>query len=360
MYKSGTKMYEAKGTLCGRCGHVHVKGTPCPRPFKEAAETTAKYDDAPELEGGQTKLPDNLQKAIINKMKKKIKEAGTYGGGKALDDLKKDPDYGTLSSQGKLDAEKKLATGGTVTIGESTDFFEDTLDDDRFVDVSGPSVEGAIIGILDDFEGRLKDIPEESRQKALRAIKEYWIEYIMDWTPNLIVPNRPAVTEGKKALTENHHYDYEGQMAKAQLISIIKNAKSLYDCIDDRTQLKSWVQSKLTKAEDYIDGVRTYLDGEAVSTTAPLMHNGELVHDDEGSMLKIGDVVKGADGRIYQAAYSYSDAKPFLTPFDLKNRKPTNLRERHYFDTVNEGEMSPVKKMVKVMEYSATKGGFVR
>jgi hypothetical protein len=26
---------EKKATLCGRCGHTHVKGTPCPRPFKE-------------------------------------------------------------------------------------------------------------------------------------------------------------------------------------------------------------------------------------------------------------------------------------------------------------------------------------
>ena len=29
------ELTEKKGTLCGRCGHVHVKGTPCPRPFKE-------------------------------------------------------------------------------------------------------------------------------------------------------------------------------------------------------------------------------------------------------------------------------------------------------------------------------------
>ena len=26
---------EKKATHCGRCGHTHVKGTPCPRPFKE-------------------------------------------------------------------------------------------------------------------------------------------------------------------------------------------------------------------------------------------------------------------------------------------------------------------------------------
>ena len=32
------ELTEKKGTLCGRCGHVHVKGTPCPRPFKEGAK----------------------------------------------------------------------------------------------------------------------------------------------------------------------------------------------------------------------------------------------------------------------------------------------------------------------------------
>jgi len=26
-------MVEAKGTCCGKCGHVHVKGTSCPKPF---------------------------------------------------------------------------------------------------------------------------------------------------------------------------------------------------------------------------------------------------------------------------------------------------------------------------------------
>lgn len=40
-----------KATYCGRCGHTHVKGTPCPRPFKESIEeaenTTLKPKDVP-------------------------------------------------------------------------------------------------------------------------------------------------------------------------------------------------------------------------------------------------------------------------------------------------------------------------
>jgi hypothetical protein len=48
---------EKKATYCGRCGHTHVKGTPCPRPFKEGVvdETTkhvdGKYVNYPEKGG---------------------------------------------------------------------------------------------------------------------------------------------------------------------------------------------------------------------------------------------------------------------------------------------------------------------
>jgi hypothetical protein len=156
---------------------------------------------------------------------------------------------------------------------------------------------------------------------------------------------------------ESAHRDELIDLAKDY--SIVKNAKDLFDSMDDNTQLKAWIQSKLSKAEDYISSVRTYLDGESLTTTTPLVHNGEPVRDDEGAALNIGDVVKAADGKIYQVVFSYSEGKPFLTPFDLKRRKPMNLRERHYFDNVSE-EMNKTLKMSKVMEYTATKGGFMR
>ena len=259
--KETNNLTEKKGTLCGRCGHVHVKGTPCPRPFKEEAEMTAKYDDAPELKGGQKRLPDMLQKAIVANVLGKIKE---------------------------------------TVVTDNADEAEEIANS--------------------DIEVKL-------------------------------VP--------KGSIKEGMHADYEGKMAKAQLISIVKNAKDLFDSMDDSTQLKAWIQSKLSKAEDYISSVRTYLDGESLTTTTPLIHNSEPVRDDEGAALNIGDVVKAADGKIYQVIFSYSEGKPFLTPFDLKRRKPVNLRERHYFDNVSE-EMNKTLKMSKVMEYTATKGGFMR
>jgi len=35
LYVDKNALLEAKKTLCGRCGHRHVKGTKCPRPFKK-------------------------------------------------------------------------------------------------------------------------------------------------------------------------------------------------------------------------------------------------------------------------------------------------------------------------------------
>lgn len=58
--------------------------------------------------------------------------------------------------------------------------------------------------------------------------------------------------------------DFEGGMAKSQLISIVKNARELYNMMDEKTQLEGWVQSKITIAEDYLQALVTYLQGEQI------------------------------------------------------------------------------------------------
>jgi hypothetical protein len=56
--------------------------------------------------------------------------------------------------------------------------------------------------------------------------------------------------------------DDESDMAKSQLKSIQSNASKLMSMIGDKEQLDAWVQSKLTKAEDYLNSVEGYLAGE--------------------------------------------------------------------------------------------------
>ena len=54
--------------------------------------------------------------------------------------------------------------------------------------------------------------------------------------------------------------DYEGGMAKSQMLKMKKYAVALCDMIEDESQLESWVQAKLTKASDYMSAVYHYLD----------------------------------------------------------------------------------------------------
>jgi len=54
--------------------------------------------------------------------------------------------------------------------------------------------------------------------------------------------------------------DYEGGMAKSQMLKMKKYVLALSNMIEDESQLESWVQAKLTKASDYMSSVYHYLD----------------------------------------------------------------------------------------------------
>jgi hypothetical protein len=58
------------------------------------------------------------------------------------------------------------------------DFFDDTMDHDAYVDVSGPAVEMSIDDLINDFKDRIEGIPQQHRIVAGRAIKNLWIEKI--------------------------------------------------------------------------------------------------------------------------------------------------------------------------------------
>jgi hypothetical protein len=60
--------------------------------------------------------------------------------------------------------------------------------------------------------------------------------------------------------------DYEGEMAKSELYRIIENAEELFQMLDDDTQLEGWVQSKITKAADYLNSVTQYLKYQSVKS----------------------------------------------------------------------------------------------
>ena len=79
--------------------------------------------------------------------------------------------------------------------------------------------------------------------------------------------------------------DYEGSMAKSQMLKMKKYAFALCDMIDDETQLEAWVQAKLTKASDYMSSVYHYLDYQRTKNVNEAI--GDVIPDGEWQKLDI-------------------------------------------------------------------------
>lgn len=78
--------------------------------------------------------------------------------------------------------------------------------------------------------------------------------------------------------------DHEVEMAKADLYQSMKNAKSVFELIKDRSEdegLEGWVQEKIIKAADYLNTVREYLEGKRVAEMTGGVIAGGVAFEDE-------------------------------------------------------------------------------
>jgi hypothetical protein len=119
-------------------------------------------------------------------------------------------------------------------------------------------------------DGKLSDY-EEKRGKAIaKNIKEQPI------VPN---PTGPNMSFDAEDLEEDDwkQPDDESDMAHSQLRAVKDLSDKLCNMIDDGEQLDAWVQSKLTKAEDYLNSVYRYLAGEEEEDMddMPSMHSSD-------------------------------------------------------------------------------------
>jgi len=101
-----------------------------------------------------------------------------------------------------------------------------------------------------------------------------------------------SVSEEIKDTADVGEYDYEGDMAKSQLRSIMANSKRMHDMLEENTNLPEWVQSKITLAEDYISTASNYMQGEM---------NEEAEQIDELKKSTLKSYVKKASGEMKKA-----------------------------------------------------------
>ena len=71
-----------------------------------------------------------------------------------------------------------------------------------------------------------------------------------------------GVWNGNKIIEKNHE-DHEYEMIRSQMKTTKKSADRIHKKVKKgEGNIKAWVQSKITKATDYLDGVADYLDNK--------------------------------------------------------------------------------------------------
>ena len=100
-------------------------------------------------------------------------------------------------------------------------------------------------------------------------------------------------------------YDQEGDMAKTQLKTIIRNSEQMMNILSDDENMPEWVQNKITKASDYITSAYNYMasedDGdkmdEEMDPTKHVSKKGDMycVYNKDGEEVAKFDNKKDAD-----------------------------------------------------------------
>jgi hypothetical protein len=75
-------------------------------------------------------------------------------------------------------------------------------------------------------------------------------------------PQVAAVLKRQNEAKDPGEYDNEGEMAKTQLKSILRDAEHMIEMFDDEENLPEWVQNKITKAQDYLQSAHSYMMGQ--------------------------------------------------------------------------------------------------
>ena len=203
---------------------------------------------------------------------------------KALADLEKDPVAGkdpeisSAIAQRKTDLEREAKSKGFAESFEVGDEFGisfsedheiattivDILEDGIVIELDDLALEMLTNEGLDFLEGELV----EDKQKGVDG-KACWKGYKRMGTKQKggktvdnCVKMEDHGPENPDAPVNYGEYDREGDMAKDDLRTIDDAAEELYSILRADDNLPEWVQSKITKAVDYIDTARDYMKAQ--------------------------------------------------------------------------------------------------
>ena len=102
--------------------------------------------------------------------------------------------------------------------------------------------------------------PDAQKKKNISTSDKKTLGKIADMMKKEKDKNKPTTSESK--IKTKGEYDNEGEMAKQQLRIVIDAAEQLMSMLEDDENMPEWVQSKITKAVDYLDIARDYIKSD--------------------------------------------------------------------------------------------------
>jgi hypothetical protein len=272
---------------------------------------------------------------------------------KALQDLQmdpnsSDPEIKQAIMQRKADLEKEAKAKGFSESFEIGDEFGISFSEDHEISTTIVDIlEDGIVIELDDLALEMLttegltflegEVVTEEKQKGVDG-KACWKGYKRMGTKQKggktvdnCVKMEDHGPENPDAAVNYGEYDREGDMAKDDLRTINDAAKELYSILDADENLPEWVQSKITKAVDYLDTVRDYMKSNKYEEDA---HTNEAEYQGRKVQLgkkMAGDVkkskvyVKNPQGRVVKV--NFGDKKMRIKKSNPARRK--SFRARH-------------------------------
>lgn len=136
---------------------------------------------------------------------------------------------------------------------------------------------------------------------------------------------------------ERGEYDREGDMAKEQLHTIEQAAQELKSILSDEENLPEWVQSKITKAMDYVDTARDYMLAQ---------------HDDRVNERELSKAERKEKERVFK-----KDMKPQMADFKKRYGKEQGENVAHAVATnIAKGVKMGKKKKEESVDETTTSG----
>jgi hypothetical protein len=195
---------------------------------------------------------------------------------------------------------------------------EEPTDDD---DKDAPANKGGEPGVRKKGRPKGKDKgPERVTAKSYKYKAGRPAKTAEDLDTNGVMMTRPSNMSSEDiesiSLINKGEYDREGDMAKDDLKSLAMAAKELHSILGDDQNLPEWVQSKITKALDYINSSNQYMhqqkdDQEPVAEKAVSKQQQKFMG--MAHAMQKGERIKGASPELKKVAKSMkkSDVEDF-------------------------------------------------